>query len=828
MSYDGYSSDEENNGTHYWQTLNKYDIQRLPWTQEIQDKISVFSESVDDFLDVLVPRPGPSKWPSKKSLKNGFKKIDAKGKEVEKYPNVMGGLRNLVQDFQADTKPAFTEGSRCQVPFPFEAWDQDHHYAMPDIIMSLPGNSDAIWMRGWLGISISTVWEIAKSARNLLHTHRLLYAYVVGIYGDQARIYRFDHAAGIVSKAIDLKKDPYPLYDFLWRFCHYEHGGQPASASPQVMALSPAESTGSTRPSTRSMTEPIRVAEQQRTAGPGIFLGIDPTITPASEADCNKVDELLHTSSPPQQPLTNDERISCCQWWVTVVTEYNPDGSAKTTKRYVMYRLRFLTPKLFSLATRVSDAWHETGRMSRDDLEKLVEEYKTFGLSRDNSTTGNDNIHSDVPPPPTTAADNGSEHELDEGTPVPADELVALSNVIPLYGLPHVEAADDLGARQARKLFDRKCKNGKDGPTGAVSPSEADLNSLTLGEAGRPPVYDVYHRTISTWSFRKWRKTARFYERSHMRLVMKTVGRPLSSFKSTKEMVTAIRDALIGHMLAFKARLIHSDLSEGNVMIHDGGMFTGFLLDLDCAFNWMEVLELAGWPVDEATWAMYVNEYNKQVANISRYSPTTKSIPALVAGPEIPPIYVAKQRSSWSQRMKAVERTGTLSFISAELLDTYLAHDVRHDLESAVWPLLSTVLRYTPLVQTVDMQEFELDRYVLYSRYFDATTEFDMLVKKNSAIFYHVESEVKDNKPFTKLIRDLFDLIHIVYEQNVDRRKAGPRMPLTYNSVLTSFNRALASSETIGTKRAREDDDSDDDAADAEDSSPVHKKPLLG
>ncbi|EPS97669.1 hypothetical protein FOMPIDRAFT_87207 [Fomitopsis schrenkii] len=912
MSHDSsYSSDEEEpEGTHYWQTLNKYDIQRLPWTQEIKDRISVFNESVDDFLDVFVPGPGPSKWPPKKSFKDGFKNGDTKGKEVEKYPNVMGGLTNLVQDFESDIRPVFTEGSRCRVPFPFEAWDEDRHYAMPDIIMSLPGNSDAKWARTWTGIS--TVFEvrpdgledpvdedsatirtkalptygliqIAKSARNLLHTHRLLYAYVVGIYGDKARIYRFDHAACVVSKAIDLKKDPYPLYDFLWRFCHYEHGGRPASASPQAMTPLSAETAGSTRPSTRSMTEPVRVAEQRRTAEPGMFLGMDPTITPASEADCNKVDELLQTSVPPQKRLTKDERKSCR--WVTVVTEYNPDGSAKTTKRYIMYRFRFVTPRVFSRATRVSDAyeaetwerraikdaWRQLARdredvlydqlrdelRYRDDLEKLVEEYKNFGLSRDNSTTSDDDTRSDGPPPSTAASDNESEDEPDdEGTPVRADEPVGVSYDTPLYGLPNVEAADDLGAREARKLFHRKRKNSEEGPTpGAVSPSEADLNSLTLGEADRPPVYDVYHRTISTWSFRKWRNGARFYERSHMRLVMKTVGRPLSSFKSTKEMVAAIRDALIGHMLAFKAGMIHSDLSEGNVMIHDGGMFTGFLLDLDCAFNWMEVLELAGWgPVDESSWAMYVNEYNQQpgVARNRRYAwaPTTESIPALVAVPdsEMPPARVVHQRASWSQRIKRVERTGTLSFISAQLLRTYVAHDVRHDLESAVWLLLSMVLRHTVPVEP--RLQRELDRYALYSEHFEGNTEREMYKTKISTIFDEVYWEVKGNKPLNKLIHHLHILVLMVYAQYRDQF-IGPRMALTYENVLTAFNRALASSdwpgndaalpfvpprddnpndsEPRGTKRPKEEDDSDDDdAADAEGSSPVHKKPLLG
>ena len=63
-------------------------------------------------------------------------------------------------------------------------------------------------------------------------------------------------------------------------------------------------------------------------------------------------------------------------------------------------------------------------------------------------------------------------------------------------------------------------------------------------------------------------------------------------------------------MLAFKAGLIHRDLSDGNVLIHDGWLFTGFLLDLDYAFDWMEALRLSERPVDEAAWETYVAEYN--------------------------------------------------------------------------------------------------------------------------------------------------------------------------------------------------------------------------
>lgn len=278
----------------------------------------------------------------------------------------MRALKKIVERITSDSRPAFSDGSHCKVPFSFEAWGKEQHYTMPDIAMSLPGPSGDQWASTWQGIS--TVFEVkrdgaedpveessatirtgklptgaliqvSKSARNLLHTHRLLYAYVVGIYNHKARIYRFDHAAGVVSRAIDLKKDPFPLFDFLWRFCRYE---QPTLSPPHV--LPSADTTA--RPHTRSMAKaPRRVS----------FLGMDPSITIASEVDCNKVDALLQECSPPQAPLTKEERDSCR--WVAIVTEYNLDGSAKTTKWYILYRLRFLNPRLFSRATTVRDAY---------------------------------------------------------------------------------------------------------------------------------------------------------------------------------------------------------------------------------------------------------------------------------------------------------------------------------------------------------------------------------------------------------------------------------------------------------------------------------------
>jgi Fungal protein kinase len=85
---------------------------------------------------------------------------------------------------------------------------------------------------------------------------------------------------------------------------------------------------------------------------------------------------------------------------------------------------------------------------------------------------------------------------------------------------------------------------------------------------------------------------------SHYRLVLDLVGKSLSTFTSTKELVQAIHDALLGRLLsihddqnlspfhcpahrgAFAAGILHRDLSVGNIVISEG---RGYLIDWDLA-----------------------------------------------------------------------------------------------------------------------------------------------------------------------------------------------------------------------------------------------------
>ncbi|KAG2115711.1 hypothetical protein BD769DRAFT_1363258 [Suillus cothurnatus] len=66
----------------------------------------------------------------------------------------------------------------------------------------------------------------------------------------------------------------------------------------------------------------------------------------------------------------------------------------------------------------------------------------------------------------------------------------------------------------------------------------------------------------------------------HYRMVLGVVGRELSTFRSTHELVSAVADALEAHEVAYhKAGILHRDVSVGNLIVTDDG--EGLLIDWD-------------------------------------------------------------------------------------------------------------------------------------------------------------------------------------------------------------------------------------------------------
>lgn len=66
----------------------------------------------------------------------------------------------------------------------------------------------------------------------------------------------------------------------------------------------------------------------------------------------------------------------------------------------------------------------------------------------------------------------------------------------------------------------------------------------------------------------------------HHRIVLNIVGESLAKFTSSRELVQNVHDALIAHQDAFRAGVLHRDISPGNIIVFLG---TGYLIDWDLA-----------------------------------------------------------------------------------------------------------------------------------------------------------------------------------------------------------------------------------------------------
>ncbi|VDC07239.1 unnamed protein product [Peniophora sp. CBMAI 1063] len=136
--------------------------------------------------------------------------------------------------------------------------------------------------------------------------------------------------------------------------------------------------------------------------------------------------------------------------------------------------------------------------------------------------------------------------------------------------------------------------------------------------------------------------TVNIHPLSHYRILFKDIGRPITRFESTKQLVRALSHAIEAHSVAYqKANVLHRDISAGNILINRKG--DGMLIDWDLALV-----------------------YNNAAKLIDDQEP----------------------RLSW--------RTGTWAFLSCALLEqpSDKVHEISDDLESFFWVLLFVVLRY--------------------------------------------------------------------------------------------------------------------------------------
>ncbi|RDB23435.1 hypothetical protein Hypma_009358 [Hypsizygus marmoreus] len=185
-----------------------------------------------------------------------------------------------------------------------------------------------------------------------------------------------------------------------------------------------------------------------------------------------------------------------------------------------------------------------------------------------------------------------------------------------------------------------------------------DVRDTTAGSDNHKTRTHMYYN--STWvDLREpWDKPD-VRPHSHYRIIFEEIGLELTSFTSSKQLVTVARDALVALVAAYqKAKILHQDISSGNILITSEGR--GLLIDWDHA---------------------------------RRINTETGVVPP-------------------------AERVGTWPFISIRLLKTteHLAHSLADDIESLLHVLNWVALRFMPHQLTPAHLKYVLDEVVNYRR----------------------------------------------------------------------------------------------------------------
>ncbi|EED82236.1 predicted protein [Postia placenta Mad-698-R] len=255
---------------------------------------------------------------------------------------------------------------------------------------------------------------------------------------------------------------------------------------------------------------------------------------------------------------------------------------------------------------------------------------------------------------------------------------------------------------------------------------------------------DLGAREVAAGKDRKHRESAHpeLGKRSHMRLVLGTVGRQLKNFLRTWQFIFAIHDAILGHQLAYMAGILHRDVSPGNVMItEESKRFKGFITDFDYS-------SLIDSSADGGT-------------------PLTSDELSVLS----------------SRDAELRERTGTFAFLALELLNLApgqsVTHSVHHDMESFYWLLIWIVLRHT------EHTHFKVNGAC--HEVFRSGDEASAAHAKQAFIVSDRPIEVKGNKPLSHLLSTLWHLMTQTVKSAINPRPAR----LTHAEMLRAFKEAL-------------------------------------
>jgi hypothetical protein len=138
------------------------------------------------------------------------------------FANTATATFPALSDSDHATKPDITITHPTDT-VPISTSDWKWHFVASTIEVKVKASRDPFHDAGERKIGDThdeTIVQLAKNGRNLLLGNSSCFVFVLGMYGHNARIYRFDLSGAIVSKAFSYTSSPHPLGNFLWRLVH--------------------------------------------------------------------------------------------------------------------------------------------------------------------------------------------------------------------------------------------------------------------------------------------------------------------------------------------------------------------------------------------------------------------------------------------------------------------------------------------------------------------------------------------------------------------------------------------------------------------------------
>ncbi|EPT03336.1 hypothetical protein FOMPIDRAFT_54087 [Fomitopsis schrenkii] len=516
--------------------------------------------NIDDYLNFFVPSDESVPLPACPPVGRLFSNIGEGGAERMMYGPLVRGLTRLVKKFPGKIRPKFHNYDHTEMKFPFELHAKDQHPTKPDVIATIPSLRLVAPLYRWRHVALVFELKASQQQDPMLTETQTNWETLIqlaksarNIMLAQGRLYCF--VVGIYGRKARIFR-----FDHAGAICSpaFEYTERPEILHKFLWRLF--------HPAVKGCT----------------IVGQDPTVSLGTAKDRELAERLAKTCDP-EWKHTPETRKAVRKFVVT-----DDDGKETT---YLAYKLISFNSRLFSRSAMIweafkldakrkstseeryiiKDTWRQLGRLDEAGFYEMLRDKETkgtvYGVAK--YVWGRD-----------YGAETNAERE---------------------------EAAKPQEAGKGRRMVSH---TGKEVPALSAKQEERLAQDILAG-----------HRTVSAGHNRdmtlpreKMLEQVHLYERSHVRMVLKSVGTPLSEFRDTKELATAFRDAIEGHKQAYEKGIVHRDVSEGNVMIcrDPGSPFKGFIHDFDFSFSWLRFLAKRNRVADLATWFRYCVEHGHE------------------------------------------------------------------------------------------------------------------------------------------------------------------------------------------------------------------------